>query len=185
MHRSVLGKVLCSCKTFIHYIRINKGRFKSQALCDEAALASCMVYVDLNPIRAKTAETPDTSDHTSIKQRITATKNNHPTKNLTQFVGNPREPMPQGLPFTLMDYIELVDWTGRAIRYDKRGHISTTLPPIIDRLDIEPDNWLELTRAFEKNTKTYVGSSDHIESAALTMGYQRTPNRRRCQSLFG
>ena len=67
----------------------------------------------------------------------------------------------------------------------QRGYIASTLPPIIDRLGIEPDNWLELTRAFEKNTKTFVGTGDHIESAALAMGYQRTPNRRRCQSLFG
>ncbi|HEY7772846.1 MAG TPA: hypothetical protein VIC26_06680 [Marinagarivorans sp.] len=161
-----------------------------------------MAYVDLNPIRAKMAEAPETSDHTSIKQRITAAKNNQPIKNLAQFVGNPREPMPQGLPFALVDYIELVDWTGRVIRDDtqlhcihaiaglvnpmrQRGHIATTLPPIIDRLGIEQDNWLELTRAFEKNTKTFVGAGEHIESAALTMGYQRTPNRRRCQSLFG
>ena len=92
--------------------RFWEGRFKSQALCDEAALAACMAYVDLNPIRAKMAETPETSDHTSIKQRIAAAKNNETPKNLAQFVGNPREPMPQGLPFTLKDYIELVDWTG-------------------------------------------------------------------------
>ena len=165
--------------------RFWEGRFKSQALCDEAALAACMAYVDLNPIRAKMAETPEASDYTSIKQRITAAKNNEAAKNLAQFVGNPREPMPQGLPFALKDYIELVDWTGRVIRDDKRGRIASTLPPIIDRLGIEPDNWLELTRAFEKNTKTFVGAGDNIESAALMMGYQRTPNRRHCQSLFG
>ena len=50
-----------------------EGRYKSQALLDEAALLSCMAYVDLNPVRAQMAETPETSEHTSIAERVTPT----------------------------------------------------------------------------------------------------------------
>ena len=169
--------------------RFWEGRFSSQALLDDKALAACMAYVDLNPIRAGLADTPETSDHTSIQARIAAARSSSNSEavqplHLMPFVGHPREPMPEGLPFRLADYLELVDWTGRAIREDKRGSIPEHLPPILERLAVEPRHWLYMARHFKSRFKGLVGTAYALKAACAKLGYRRTPNLAACSELL-
>ncbi|WP_444934004.1 nitrogen fixation protein NifB [Microbulbifer sp. JTAC008] len=72
-----------------------EGRFKSQASLDERALAACLAYVDLNPIRAGIAKTPEESDCTSIQQRIHTAISGQQPKSLLPLVGGERRDMPK------------------------------------------------------------------------------------------
>jgi hypothetical protein len=51
-----------------------QGRFRAQRIIDEAALLACCMYVDLNPIRAALAQSPEKSEYTSASDRIEALK---------------------------------------------------------------------------------------------------------------
>ncbi|UML93262.1 transposase [Shewanella xiamenensis] len=130
--------------------RFWEGRFKSQALLDEAAVLACMTYVDLNPIRAQLADTPEQSDHTSIQLRILAALKGEQPSNLLPFIGNEHDNQPNGIAFALTDYLQLVEDTGRIIRNDKRGYISESSGKLLNRLNIPHDNWLKLTTEFGK-----------------------------------
>jgi len=87
-----------------------------------------MAYVEglpigyLNPIRAAMCKTPESSDYTSIQERI-------------KFKNSKLLPFGNGnhdLPFPLSAYLDLVDYSGRAIVANKRGFIPDELPPILD-----------------------------------------------------
>jgi REP element-mobilizing transposase RayT len=143
--------------------RFWEGRFKSQALLDESAVLACMAYVDLNPIRAKMDTTPETSKHTSIQQRIQALIKGEQPKKLMRFVGNHRQDMPKGIAYSLIDYCELVDSTGRCIREDKAGYIEHHHSPILERLGLDTEQWLTLTTEFEQHFSTAVGSEHMLQ----------------------
>ena len=55
-----------------------------------------------------------------------------------------------GILFSLIDYLQLVDSTGRMIRPDKRGAIPINLLPILVRLSIGRQQWLQQSQEFEK-----------------------------------
>jgi hypothetical protein len=120
----------------------------------------CMAYIDLNPVRDDMCNMPEESNYTSIKERIATIfdlkkatdeeikqqrlqRFDLPLKPLAQFDGNVISRKQVGILFSLKDYLQLVDTTGRMIWTDKRGAIPINLPPILERLSINRQQWLK------------------------------------------
>ncbi|WP_133181266.1 transposase [Shewanella decolorationis] len=164
--------------------RFWEGRFKSQALLDEAAVLACITYVDLNPIRAQLADTPEQSDHTSIQLRIRAALKGEQPSNLLPFIGNECDNQPNGIAFSLMDYVQLVDDTGRIIRNDKRGYISENSAKILTRLNIPHDNWLKLTTEFGKLFHGPVGTLQALTDYCEHLEKRRRHFAKCCQHFY-
>jgi len=161
--------------------RFWEGRFKSQALLDDAGLLTAMAYVDLNPIRAGIASSPETSEFTSIYDRIRALqkKPTHGLK-LMKFRG----PGKGALPCSEEDYLVLLDWTGRAIRNDKRGHIDQTLPAVLKRLNIDPVAWREIMRPEGNVFGRAVGQLDPLRLHARALGQKWVRGLRQAERMY-
>lgn len=143
--------------------RFWEGRFKSQALLDDRAELQAMAYVDLNPIRGTIANTLQDSDFTSIQTRLD--KNASPMKSLLMpFADSPcQSNSSDHIPYNLLEYIELVKWTGRQIRADKRGYMSTEIPPIFASLNINSDAWLHNCERLERTYCRVIGSAARLQ----------------------
>jgi REP element-mobilizing transposase RayT len=182
--------------------RFWEGRFKSQLLLDEVAILACSAYVDLNPVRAAIAETPEESDYTSVQDRIESAKKtarskaktakqrqevaaNLPDRWLSPVYLNERKApgpmvMVNGLgfrasdkgflPIKLVDYLSLVDWTGRQIANGKRGRIPDKCKPILERLGLSREIWCDLVKDFGRLFGRVAGRPGSLEQSAESSG---------------
>jgi hypothetical protein len=192
--------------------RFWEGRFKAVQILDESALAACLAYIDLNPIRARMAETPETSRFTSVYERIHAlnaaagggthregeappeppiqlqpqvaqstvgssvftAERNYEAINrqpraawlspfeLSEATASQPQPSTRAsnkgcLPMSFADYLNLLDWTGRQLRADKRGAIPQDLAPILERLQISDEGWLTMIGQFGRMFRRAAG----------------------------
>ncbi|WP_335902352.1 transposase [Shewanella algae] len=165
-----------------------EGRFKSQALLDEQALLACMMYVDLNPIRAGIADSLQTSDYTSIQERIEevaepVTANTSLIKPLLQFDGAATAAEQSGIPFHFADYLELIDWTGRAVREDKRGFIACSRPKLLLELGISDDAWITSAKEFRRQYSGMSGRWDAMCAMKAKYGGKWCRGKQQSQAI--
>ena len=181
-------------------------RFKAQPLLDQTAIAACMVYVDLNPIRAGIAKTPETSDFTSVKERVADRQSSQavsavdaqdariehgpqagwlapvpldpPRKKVREKL-SPRRASNKGcLAMSLDQYLQLLDWTGRQWRSDKRGSLPKGLDPMLERLQCSSETWLDLVKNFRKRFRVEIGLPATLNSVSSL----RRTNRKAAQA---
>jgi hypothetical protein len=219
--------------------RFWQGRFKSQRILDEAGLLACSLYIDLNPIRARLAETPETSWFTSAFERIHSpsqaaalaaadwpltTADSLPYACSDEWLapvqlderaepqgealgerpeGQPSEHAPEKqplagpleptrkrasdrgyLPMSLVKYLQLLDWTGREVRADKRGSIPDDLAPILERLQIKSEKWIDLVINFGRSFATAVGLPQSLAAEAARRGRKFLRGQRSAPAAF-
>ena len=175
-----------------------ESRFRCLALLDDAAIAACMAYVDLNPIRAGLASTPEESDFTSIQERMRAW-HREMLAQVSVSIGDSRQPTEASgiccpdnastddstcwlcpirsdgvrrgiLQITAADYFDLVDKSGRLLRTGKRGAIDAELAPILLRIGIKPDAWVDTISRFESRFRLAAGLLSSLRSFADKLG---------------
>ncbi|MDO3387091.1 hypothetical protein QWI17_14690 [Gilvimarinus sp. SDUM040013] len=154
--------------------------------------------MDLNPIRAAIADTPENSDFTSIQERLgikpeqpvessaeTQPKEPLPLAELIPFSGGEHQHnQPNHLPFDLSDYLELVDWSGRAIRDDKRGAIDKALPNILERLGLPSKDWLDTCCNIESHFGRAIGPVAKVSELCESVNVKWMHGIRNCKRLY-
>jgi putative transposase len=159
-----------------------------------------MTYVDLNPIRAAIADTPENSDYTSIQARLgiqptplvtqdtashSETKTLEEVSELQAFAGDEHiHNSNSHLPFHFADYVALVDWPGRQLRDDRRDAISQRLPSILDRLGIVPKQWLRSAGHVEQHFFRAIGPIAKLEKLCEKLNQRWLHGVRACRELY-
>jgi hypothetical protein len=66
-----------------------------------------------------------------------------------------------------------LDWTGRQIRKDKRGAMPADLEPLLERIGISTELWVDCVVNFRKWFRSNVGRPKAMETAAAARGQNR------------
>jgi len=174
--------------------RFWEGRYKCQALLDEAALLTCMIYVDLNPIRANVSQTLEKSDFTSIQERIrdynstlrTTKNSNKKNKNKSLVAMIPQRKTKSEQPsinFSAEDYIALARWTSNALT-QKKHHFTDNIKQTLQNLEINEKHWISQAQYFEKQYGRMIGPAERVSHISEKLGLWWVKGISNCRCLY-
>jgi REP element-mobilizing transposase RayT len=184
-----------------------EARFKSIAILDEEALLTTLAYVDLNPVAAGVAKTPEQSAHTSVKARVDHCREQG---TLEQVVDQPQDrtrhdaaqedesfwlvPLQDrretdgtragvSASMNLASYLRLLDWSSRLVRRGK-ARVTSDVKQILDRLGTGPGQWQErlekLTAADRIFGVVFATKVKSINDFAESRGVRKLSNLNGC-----
>ena len=78
-----------------------------------------------------------------------------------------------------------VDWTGRAVRKNKRGAIPKDLEPILEKLGFDAETWWAGVELFGQPMFQAIGRADQLRQAARANGRCWYRGTSACQVVFG
>jgi len=185
-----------------------EGRFKSIAVLDEGSLLATCAYIDLNPVAAGIAATPEASVHTSIKERVDHVAAQERTEDLTaartssaaaskqaagleeklwlcpvedrRRIDSTREGMIEG--FALGSYVLLVDYTARLFREGK-AILSREMAEILDRLHTSAEQWharLDRLRTGRPLGRFFAATRARLREIGTRLNLKHVPNLGGC-----
>ncbi len=170
--------------------RFWETRFKCREITDASGLLLCGIYVDLNPIRAGEADSPETARYTSLFQRLEAQSRRKNARDradgwMAELTLRPERKADEALayssrsgrrasdlgvlPISLADYLKLLLWTARLLASGQRSKIPKDLEAVLDRLDVNHEKWLDTVDSYERSFCHAVGSPESLAKVAERM----------------
>ena len=74
------------------------------------------------------------------------------------------------LDMSLDGYLALVEWTGQALRADKRGFLPEMSASLLERLDLDVVAWVETVREFGRIYHRVAGREASLRDQAKAQG---------------
>ncbi len=82
------------------------------------------------------------------------------------------------------EYLNLLDWTGRQLRADKRGAIPPDLAPILERLHIGDEGWMQLMARFSRLFRRAAGRPHSLQKEREQRGCRVMQGIRYSRKVF-